>query len=328
MTTTTRRRVLAGVAVLPGLWVAGHSAAQTPRQRVGILSVGAPDPTQPLLRALAEGLSEQGFVEGRNVGFEIRWSGGSLAGLPALAAELAALPVDVIVAGNNNQVQAARQASATIPIVMVLGIDPVRHGFIESYARPGGRITGLTNIVGAEVNGKMLGMLMEVLPQAVVVGVLMQQGLGYDRDLTEEAARRLQLRLFHATEVQRPADIEPAFEAMRQAGVQAVFVVGGAVVYGERLRVAELALRYRLPAIHFSADYVRAGGLLSYGTDLVAQFRRAAHFVARILQGVKPADLPVEQPVRFEMAVNLKTAKALGLTIPQPLLLRADEVIH
>lgn len=212
---------------------------------------------------------------------------------------------------------------------MVLGIDPVRHGFIESYARPGGRITGLTNAVGAEVNGKLLGMLKEVLPQAAVVGVLVQQGVGYDRDLTEEAARRLRLRLFHAPEVQRAADIEPAFEAMRQAGAQALFVVGGAVIYVERLRVVELASsRHRLPAIHFSADYVRAGGLLSYGTDLVAQFRRAGYYVARILQGVKPADLPVEQPVRFEMAINLKIAKALGLVIPQALLLRADEVIQ
>jgi putative tryptophan/tyrosine transport system substrate-binding protein len=178
------------------------------------------------------------------------------------------------------------------------------------------------------VNGKLLGMLKDLLPQAAVVGVLMQQGLGYDRDLTEEPARRLQLRLFHAPEVQRAADIEPAFETMRQAGAQAVFVAGGAVVYAERLRVAELELRHRLPAVHFSADHVRAGGLLSYGTDLVAQYRRAAHFVARILQGVKPADLPVEQPVRFEMAINLKTAKALGLAIPQSLLLRAGEVIQ
>ncbi len=307
---------------------AGRTAAQAPRPRVGFIAIGAPDPAHPLRRAFADALGEQGFVDGRNVSFEIRWAGGSVAALPALAAELAALPVDVIVASNNNLVEVARQASATIPIVMVLGIDPVRHGFIESYARPGGRITGLTNAVGAEVNGKMLGLLKEVLPQAAVVGVLVQQGVGYDRDLTEEAAQRLRLRLFHAPEVQRAADIEPAFEAMRQAGAQAVFVVGGAVVYAERLRVAELALRHRLPAIHFSADYVRAGGLLSYGTDRVAQYRRAAHFVARILQGMKPADLPVEQPVRFEMALNLTTANALGLAIPQSLLLRADEVIQ
>ncbi|MBP6776462.1 MAG: ABC transporter substrate-binding protein [Piscinibacter sp.] len=326
--TPTRRDVLVGVAALPGLWVAGRTAAKAPRPRIGFIASGAPDPAHPLVRALAEGLSEQGFVDGRNVSFVFRGAGGSLAGLPAIAAELAALPVDVIVASNNNYVEAARQASATIPIVMVLGIDPVRHGFIESYARPGGRVTGLTNAVGAEVNGKLLGMLKEVLPQAAVVGVLVQQGVGYDRDLTEEAARRLRLRLFHAPEVQRAADIEPAFEAMRQAGAQAVFVVGGAVIYAERSRVVELALRHRLPAVHFSAEYVRAGGLLSYGTDLVAQFRRAGYYVARILQGVKPADLPVEQPVRFEMAINLKTAKALGLTIPQPLLLRADEVIE
>jgi putative tryptophan/tyrosine transport system substrate-binding protein len=145
VTTTTRRRVLIGVGALPGLWVPGRTVAQTPRPRVGFIAIGSPDRPLPARRALADNLSEQGFVDGRNLSLETRWAGGSVAALPALAAELAALPVDVIVASNNNQVEAARQASATIPIVMVLGLDPVRHGLIESYARSGGRITGLTN---------------------------------------------------------------------------------------------------------------------------------------------------------------------------------------
>ena len=230
-------------------------------------------------------------------------------------------------ASNNNVVQVARQASATIPIVMVLGIDPVRHGFIDSYARPGGRITGLTNEASTAVNGKMLGMLKELVPQATVVGVLAQQGVGYDRDATESAARLLQLRLFYAPEVGRAAEIEPALESVRRAGAQALFVIGGTVNYIERARVVRWQLQHRLPAMHFSADYVRAGGLISYGTDLLAQYRRAAHFIARILQGVKPAELPVEQPVRFELAINQGTATALGLVVPRSLLLRADQVV-
>jgi len=324
---TTRRRILIGTAALPSLLGARRAGAQR-LPRVGFLNVSSPAPQHPVVRAMVDGLREQGFVDGRNVTLEYRWAGGSLAALPALAAELAALPVDVFVASNNNVVQVARQASATIPIVMVLGVEPVRHGFVDSYARPGGRITGLTNEAGSGVNGKMLGMLKELVPQATLVGVLMQQGLGYDRDTTEAAARLLQLRLFHAPEVQQSADIEPAVESIRRAGAQALFVPGGSVIYAERARLAELELRHRLPAMHFSADYVRAGGLISYGTDLVAQFRRAAHFVARILQGVKPADLPVEQPVRFALAINQLTAKALGLEVPRSLLLRADEVIE
>lgn len=323
----TRRGLLMDTAALAAFAATRRAAAQR-LARVGILSLSVPAPQHPLVRAMVDGLREQGFVDGRNVTLEYRWAGGSLAALPALAAELAALPVDVFVAGNNTVVQVARQASATIPIVMVLGVDPVRNGFIDSYARPGGRITGLTNEAGAAVNGKMLGMLKELLPQATRVGVLAQQGVGYDRDITEAAARLLGLRLFYAPEVRQPADIEAAVESIRRAGAQALFVIGGSVIYGERVRLVELELWHRLPAMHFSADYVRAGGLISYGTDLLAQHRRAMHFVARILQGVKPAALPVEQPVRFELAINQATAKAMGIAIPQSLLLRADEVIE
>jgi putative tryptophan/tyrosine transport system substrate-binding protein len=323
----TRRGLLSGTAALAA-WAAMRHADAQRLPRVGFLSLNSPAPHHPLVRAMVDGLREQGFIDGRNVTLEHRWAGGSLAAVPALAAELAALPVDVFVVSNNTVVQVARQASATIPIVMVLGIDPVRNGFIDSYARPGGRITGLTNEAGAAVNGKMLGMLKELVPQATLVGVLAQQGVGYDRDITEAAARLLQLHLFYAPEVRQAADIEPAVESIRHAGAQALFMIGGSVIYLERTRLVELELRHRLPAMHFSADYVRAGGLISYGTDLVAQFRRAMHFVARILQGVKPAALPVEQPVRFELAVNQATAKALGLVVPRSLLLRADEVIQ
>jgi putative tryptophan/tyrosine transport system substrate-binding protein len=160
------------------------------------------------------------------------------------------------------------------------------------------------------------------------VGVLVQQGMGYDETPLREAARLLQLQLYIAPEVRGPQDIEPAFAALRSAGVQMCFVAGGNLIYAHRQQVAELELRHRIPSMHFSADYVRAGGLISYGTDLVAQFRRSAYFIARILNGAKPADLPVEQPARFEMAVNLATARSLGLNIPQSMRLRADVVIE
>ncbi len=321
-----QRRVLLAVA-LPLLWAQGRADAQR-RLRVGFLAAAAPNLSPHLVRAQHEGLRELGFVDGQNVTFEYRWPGGSSTSLPALAAELAALPVDVIVVATNVAINAARQATSTIPIVMVLGWEPVRNGYIDSYARPGRNITGLTNEADQAVNGKMLAMLKELVPKATLVGVLMQQVLGYDQTPLREAARLLQLRLHFAPEVRDAQDIEPAFEALRGAGVQMCFVVGGALIYAHRQQVVELELRHRIPSMHFSADYVRAGGLVSYGTDLVAQFRRSAYFIARILNGAKPAELPVEQPARFEMAVNLATARSLGLNIPPSLLLRADEVIQ
>ncbi len=320
-----RRMLLA--AALPPSWAAGWAWAQ-PRQRVGFLAIGDPALSKHLVLAQTEGLRELGFVDGRNVALDYRWIGRAMTALPTVAAELAALPVDVMVASTNGAIAAAQQATSTIPIVMVLDVDPVRNGFIDSFARPGRNITGLTNEASPDVRGKMLSMLKELVPKATLVGVLLQQGLAFDPASLRDAARLLGLQLIIAPEVREQQDIEPAFEALRRAGVQACFVVGGSLIYAHRQQVAELELRHRLPAIHYSADYVRAGGLLSYGTDLVAQFRRSASFIARILNGAKPAEMPVEQPARFETVINLATARALGLTVPPSLLLRADEVIQ
>jgi putative ABC transport system substrate-binding protein len=320
-----RRLVLACAGSVP--WALPGVARAQRRPRIGVIATGAPEPANPNIQALAEGLREQGYEEGRHVVVDVRWAGGSVAAIPALAAELVALPVDVIVASNNNVIAAAQRATSTIPIVMVVAVEPVRAGFVDSFARPGRHITGLTNTPGAPIDGKMLGLLKELVPQAASVGVLVQKGLGFDRASVEEAARLLDLRLHFPPEVSVPEEIDAAFEAMKRAGAQAVYVLGGALVYAQRQRLAELESRYRLPGMHFSADYVRAGGLISYGTDLRAQYRRAAWYVARILQGARPAELPVEQPARFEMAINLKTARALGLTVPPSMLLRADEVI-
>jgi len=316
------------LAVLGGVLPTGVRAQRQGRvARIGYLAVGRPDTSAAVLQAFDEGLREQGLVQGRNVEVIFRAAQASVDALSGLASELASLPVDVIMAGNNTSITAAQRATTTIPIVMVLGIDPVRNGFIETFARPGRNITGLTNDAGQAVHGKMLGLLRELVPAASVVGVLAQQGLGFDRAAVDQAARLANVELKYAPEVRRPEDIAPAFEWMKGAGAQAVHVIGGAVVYQNRQAVAELGLRHRLPGIHFAAEYVRAGGLVSYGTDLRAQHRRAAFYVARILDGAKPSELPVEQPAKFEMALNMNTAKALGLVVPQSVLLRADEVI-
>lgn len=311
------------VAVLP----ARTLRAQT-LPRIGFLNAGAPSPDHPMVRASEEGLREQGLIDGQTATFVQRWAGGRVDVLPALAAELAALPVDVIVTGNNFITAAAKAATSTIPIVMVIGVDPVRNGFIDSLARPGRNITGLMNEPGQQIHGKMLEMLKAAAPQAERVGVLVQQGVGYDPAQVAEVAQRLRLRLLPVPEVRQASDIELAFEAMRRNDAQAYHCIGGHIVYTGRAQVAELALRHRLPGTHFSADYVRAGGLLSYGTDLRAQYRRAGWYVARILAGARPAELPVEQPARFEIAINLRTAHTLGLNLPRSLLLQATEVIE
>ena len=320
-----RRRLLP--AIVAAAWPLRGAHAQR-RPRVGMLNLGVANPDNPVMRAFAEGLRENGWVDGQSVSLEMRWAAGRADALPALAAELAALPVDVIVTGNNVVTLAARAASSTIPIVMVVGVDPVRNGLIDSYARPGRNVTGLTNEPGQQVFGKMLQLLMEAVPRAERLGVLAQEGVGYDRAGLADAAARLNLRLLPTPEVRQPGDIDAAFEAMRHDGAQAYFGIGGGIPYAAREQVAALALRHRLPGMHFSADYVRAGALMSYGTDLPAQYRRAAWYVARILGGAKPADLPVEQPARFETAINLRTARTLELKLPQRLLLQATEVIE
>lgn len=318
--------------LLPALLAAAltplRSARAQRRPRIGILNLTAPNPEHPLMRALVEGLREEGLVDGQTATLEFRWAAGRVDALPALAAELVALPVDVIVTGNNVVTAAAKAATPTIPIVMVVGVDPVRSGLIDSYARPGRNVTGMTNEAGQQVFGKMLQLLKEAVPHAERIGVLAQQGVGYDRAALAEGAERLRLRLLQVLEVRQPPDIETAFDAMRRDGAQAYFSMGGATIYTAREQVAVLALRHRLPGMHFSADYVRAGALMSYGTDLPAQYRRASWFVARILAGARPAEMAVEQPSGFETAINLRTARALELTLPRALLLRADAVIE
>ena len=328
-----KRREAAGAALAlsaaAGLLFGSRRAqAQGRPFRLGILGLGVPEGSTAILQAFDQGLRENGLIEGRNLETKARWAGNSLDALPAMAAELAAHPVDAILAGNNNVIAAAQAVTSTIPIVMVLAVDPVRNGFIDSFARPGRNITGLTNDLGFGIHGKMLELLKQLAPAASVIGILVQQGVGIDRVALDAAAQQLNLQLRHSLEVRRPEDVALAIEALKGAGSQALYVLGGGIIFQNRQSVIDLSLRHRLPGMFFAAEYPRAGGLASYGIDLRAQYRRAAWYVGRLLNGAKAAELPVEQPARFETVINLRTARALGLVVPRNLLLRADEVIE
>jgi len=259
--------------------------------------------------------------------FERRYADGRLERLPDLAAELVRLRVDVIVTGTNIHVAAAQRATATIPIVMVAAEDPVGAGFIASLARPGGNITGLSSDASREIQAKNLALLKEIAPRLSRVGllgqVLSQDGFA----ALEAAARQLNVTL-EVVDIRSPDDFEGAFAAMVGKQVGAVIVGGGPLTYMRRQQIADLALKHRLPAIQVLNEFAQAGLLMSYGPNLPDMYRRAARYVDKILRGAMPADLPVEQPTKFELVINLRTAKALGLTIPQSLLLRADEVIQ
>ena len=321
------RRMFVG-AVAGGLVVARSVAEAQPAAkvyRIGILGLIGSSP--PLLHALTEGLRDLGFVEGRNFVFERRNADGRLERLPELAAELVRLRVEVIVTASNIVIAAAQRATATIPIVMVNALDPVRAGFIASLARPGGNITGLSYDASHETYGKNLAMLKEVVPKLSRTGVLrhIDQGGGFGE--FEAAARQLNVALDFA-DIRSPDDLEGAFAAMAGKRVGAFVVLGGPLTYNRRHQIADFALKHRLPAIALVNEYTQAGLLMSYGPNLPDLYRRAASYVAKILRGAKPGDLPVEQPTKFELVINLKTAKALGLRIPQSLLLRADEVIQ
>jgi putative ABC transport system substrate-binding protein len=296
---------------------------------IGWLGLATPESGATLLSAFKERLRDLGYVEGRNVAFELRWASGALERLPELAAELVRLPVDTIIATNNASIAATKRATATIPIVMVHAVDPVGNGLIASLARPGGNITGTSFDASREFMGKYLGIIKEIVPGLSRVGVLRQaeSGSGTGSAASEAAAQKLKVTL-EVVVIRSPDDIERAFATMIGKRVGAVIISGGPLTYMRRQQIADLALKNRLPSSHSLNEYAQAGLLFSYGPSLPDLYRRAAGYVDRILKGAKPDQLPVEQPSKFEFVINLKTAKALGLTIPQSLLLRADEVIR
>jgi putative ABC transport system substrate-binding protein len=285
-----------------------------------------------LPEAFRQGLRDLGYVEGRNLVIEYREAEGKADRLPALAAELVALKVDVIVAPITSAARAAKQATETIPIVFAVSADPVTDGLVTSLARPGGNVTGLS-ILAPELVGKRLELLTQAVPGVSRVAVLRLPGaLGERTDkymLTEAeaAARALGVRL-QLVEARGPADIDRAFSDMTSARADALTVLPSNMFLRERRRLVDLAAKNRLPAVYSGRAVVDAGGLMSYGPNIADNYRRAATYVDKILKGAKPGDLPVEQPAKFELIINLKTAKDLGLIIPQSVLARADEVIQ
>jgi putative tryptophan/tyrosine transport system substrate-binding protein len=317
-------------AIAGGLVIARSVAEAQPAAkvyRIGFIALPTAESFAPLVRALNEGLRDHGYVEGRNIVFDRRYADGRLELLPDLAAELVRLRAEVIVTASNPSIAAAKRATGTIPIVMTTAADPVGAGFIATLARPGGNITGVTIDASAEMYGKNLGLLTEIVPGLARVGVLRQVESGSGFAELAAAARRLNLAL-EIVDIRSPDDIDDAFVALTGKRASAVIFIGGPLLYLRRRQIADLALKHRLPAIHLLKDYTQAGLLMTNGPNLLDLFRRAASYVAKILGGTMPGDLPVEQPSKFELVINLKTAKALGLTIPQAVLLRADEVIQ
>jgi putative ABC transport system substrate-binding protein len=298
--------------------------------RVGILGESASDPSEARLwQGFRLGLRERGWIEGENILIESRWAEGNSARIPELASELVRLKVDLIVTRGSIYVRGAKTATSSIPIVFAMHADPISTGHVASLAKPGGNITGLT-ILMPDLVAKGLEILISAVPQAKRIAVLGSTDMpSYTPTVKalEEAARPFQLRL-QTVVARSAADLESAFSSMARAHAQAVFVLGFGPYMAARQQVAELALQHRLPTFFTWRDHVEAGGLMSYAPDLNDLARRSAIYVDKILKGAKPADLPVEQPTKFELVINLRTAKALGLTIPPSLLARADQVIE
>jgi putative tryptophan/tyrosine transport system substrate-binding protein len=306
------------------------SEAQQPKKvpRIGYLAISSVLASKARIQAFQQGLRELGYVEGKNIIIEWRFAEEGKSDRAALAAELVRLNVDVIVTGGQGSTRPANEATSTIPIVMAQDSDPVRNGFVASLARPGGNITGLSNL-SPELSGKRLELLKEILPKlssVAVLGTSTSPANAQSLRETEIAAGALKVKL-HYLDVRGSKDIESAFRAASKSGAEAVLALGGPVLASQLTQFVDLAVKSRLPAISWRSDIAEIGGLISYSVYLPELDRRAATYVDKILKGAKPADLPVEQPTKFELIVNLKTAKQIGLTIPSSVLARADRVI-
>jgi putative ABC transport system substrate-binding protein len=297
--------------------------------RIGVLATTPLTTVAGLMNAFRNGLRELSYVEGQNLAIDFRSPAVSFEQNPEVAADLVRSNVDVILAWTTPSVIAARRATSTVPIVMVAITDPVGQGFVASLARPGGNITGLSNIA-SDLSGKLVELLLEIVPGIRRIGVVRNShnpGIAPQLRETENAARALRLE-FQVADASTPEEFEIAFAHLRASDAKGVVLLADPSLIQYRRRIAELAQQARLPTAFQRRESVDAGGLLSYGPDLSEQFRQAASFVDRILKGEKPADLPVMLPTKFELVINLKTAKALGLTVSPSLLTRADEVIE
>ena len=294
--------------------------------KIGYLQARSPLPDRDAV--FFQALRDLGWIEGRNISVEYRYGDGKVDRLVGLATDLVRLEVDVIVTSGTTAVRAAQEATRAIPIVMMTG-EPVSTGLVASLARPGGNITGMTHVTN-ELIGKRFELLKEVVPNASRVAAMLNPrnpGQAVFVKEMESTARTLGLEL-HVLKVENPDQFDGAFSSMIERRIDGVFVLEDPIFTGNPKRVTDLAARYRVPAVYGAAAYAHAGGLMSYGANYTDLYRRAAAYVDKILKGSKPGDLPIEQPTRFELVINLKTAKALGLTIPQSLLPRADEVIQ
>ena len=325
----TRRELIALLGGATIEWPFTSGAQQKAIPVIGYLDGTSPGPGAPLVAAFRQGLSEGGYIEGLNLIIEYRWAEGHYDRLPALAGDLVGHKVDMIATGSVAGMQAAKSATSTIPVVFFGGGDLVAAGLIDSLARPGGNLTGFTTM-SLELNPKRLELLSELVPQAKVIALLVNpknpQTEGVVRDVQDAPrAKGVQLQILRAgTE----SEIDRAFASLVQLHAGALVVMGDAFFFSRREQLVALAARHAVPAIYDVHEYAAAGGLISYGPSLTGLWRQVGIYAARILKGEKPADLPVQQPTRFELVVNLKTAKALGLTVPPLILARANEVIE
>jgi putative ABC transport system substrate-binding protein len=320
-----RRKFIALFGVVIAAWPLGARAQQAEKvYKIGSLTAGSPGPS-----IVGEAFRERGYVGGKNVTFESRYAEDRLDRLPKLAAELVSLKVDVIITWGTLAPLAAKRATSTIPIVMIAAGDPVGSGLVASLAHPGGNVTG-TSLMAPDLGGKRLELLKELLPGISRVAVLWNAANPYSALVFKEtagAARTLEVEL-QSVEVREPADIDAALEAATGQRADALITVEDPLTVDLRKKIAEFAADHRLPTISGLRLYADSGFLMTYGADLADTTRRSVVYVDKILKGAKPSDLPVEQPTKFELVINLKTAKSLGLTVPPLLLARADEVIE
>ena len=321
-------------ALLFALSVCAQAQQPAKIPRIGVLLSGSPSNAPHRIQAFQQGLRELGYVDGKSIIIEYRYAGGKLEPLPDLVDNLVRLKLDVIVTDTSNAAQAAKNATKTIPVVFTTANDPVGDGQVASLARPGGNLTGFS-ILALELNAKRLELLKEVAPKITRVTFLTgsaitprQRAVSEQRFKEAEAdAKGLSMRL-QFLGAKGADDLDSAFDTAKRAGAQAVLVHPSTFTATNRARIIELAVKHRLPAIYSSMEAAEAGGLMSYGPDIVDNYRRAAGYVDKILRGSKPADLPVQQPMKFEFAINLKTARQIDLTIPPNVLARADRVIR
>jgi putative ABC transport system substrate-binding protein len=320
--------VVLALGVLTPLGAGAQPTGKAPR--IGILHPGTPAATSHLFEAFKQGLQEHGYVDGQNIVLERRFGENKAERISEVGAELVRIKVDVIVTATDVGIAAVKRQTQTIPVVMANSTDPVETGFVASLARPGGNVTGLS-MIAPELSGKRLELLREVVPGLARVAIMWNpdvQGAVLDYKETERAARSLRLQL-QSVEVSRAADLNRAFSVLTNGHAQALIVVAlSPLIFANRGQIVSLAKKNRLPSMYGGKEFADAGGLMAYGPSSTDLWRRAATYVDKILKGAKPGDLPVEQPTKFELIINLKTARALGLTIPQALLQRADQVIQ